>query len=281
MTEQLARAPEETVAFEPAKLREPGFWSRPETYLRPGVLFVFLLLWEGIVGLFSIPAYFLPAPSTVLSSLIGHLQTPTFWNNAGITLREIVIGYLIAVAIGLGVGALVSQSPLTERVILPYLVAFQTIPKVALAPILLVWFGFGIESKIVMVTLVAFFPILINVVEGLRSVESEKIEMLRSLGASRFQVFRKIRVPNAAPFIFAGLDLGIIFAVLGAVVAEFVGAQGGLGYQLLQYNYNFDVASMFAMLVVLSALGLTGHTIVRLFQRKFAFWAVGSSMPGA
>ncbi len=182
-------------------------------------------------------------------------------------------GYVIAVFLAFGLGIAISQVRLVEKALLPYIVAFQTVPKIALAPLFLVWFGFGIASKIAIAALVAFFPILINVIEGLKSIDSEKIEMLRSLGASKSQIFRMLRFPNALPFIFAGLDLGIIFAIIGAVVGEFIGARAGLGYQLLQFNYDFNIAGLFATLIVLSAIGLIGHAIVRFFQRRYVFWA--------
>lgn len=247
--------------------------EKPEYVLVPLIFIVGVSLWEFLTVALKVPAYILPPPSKIISALIGHVQTSTFWENFGVTLQEIGIGYAIAVAIAFTLGILISQVRIIEKAILPYVVAFETIPKIALAPLFLIWFGFGLLSKIVMTAFIAFFPILINVIEGLRSVDEDKLEMMRSLGASKYQIFLKLRLPNAAPFIFAGLDLGIIFAVIGAVVGEFVGAKAGLGYQMLQYNYDFNVASMFAMLIVLSLLGITGHTLIRLLKRKFAFWA--------
>ncbi|MFS0894963.1 ABC transporter permease [Microbacterium sp. 179-I 3D3 NHS] len=250
--------------------------EKPEYVLVPLIFIVGVALWEGLTALLKVPAYILPPPSAIVRALIGHVQTNTFWENLGVTLQEIGIGYLIAVIIAFALGILISQVRIIEKAILPYVVAFETIPKIALAPLFLIWFGFGLLSKIVMTAFISFFPILINVIEGLRSVDQDKLEMMRSLGASKYQIFLKLRLPNAAPFIFAGLDLGIIFAVIGAVVGEFVGAKAGLGYQMLQYNYDFNVASMFAMLIVLSLLGIIGHTIIRLLKRKFAFWAAPS-----
>ena len=253
---------------------------RPELVLIPTIFVIFVAAWELAVQVLQVPKYVLPTPSTVVSSLVQMVQTPSFWNNFSVTVQEIGLGFVCAVILAFVLGTLISQVPLLEKTLLPYLVAIQTIPKVALAPLFLIWFGFGLTSKVVMTTVIAFFPILINVIEGLRATDSDKIEMLRSVGATKYQIFRMVRLPNAAPFIYAGLDLGIIFAVIGAVVGEFVGAKAGLGYQMLQYNYDFNVASMFATLIVLSALGMTGHSIVRGLQRRFAFWALPDRTPG-
>jgi ABC-type nitrate/sulfonate/bicarbonate transport system, permease component len=261
----------------PEKERRAPFKQRlkekPEYVLVPLIFVVGVSMWEFLTAALKVPAYILPPPSKIVSALVGHVQTPTFWENLGVTLQEIAIGYVIAVVVAFALGILISQVRIIEKAVLPYIVAFETIPKIALAPLFLIWFGFGLLSKIVMTAFISFFPILINVIEGLRSVDADKLEMMRSLGATKYQIFLKLRLPNAAPFIFAGLDLGIIFAVIGAVVGEFVGAKAGLGYQMLQYNYDFNVASMFAMLIVLSLLGIIGHTIVRLLKRKFAFWS--------
>jgi NitT/TauT family transport system permease protein len=266
-------AEKETVAKPTLRAR---LKERPELILVPSIFVVGVGSWEGLTAALEVPKYILPPPSDIISALIGHVQTATFWENFGVTLQEIVIGYSIAVVVAFVLGILISQVRIVEKAVLPYIVAFETIPKIALAPLFLIWFGFGLLSKVVMTAFISFFPILINVIEGLRSVDEDKLEMMRSIGASKSQIFLKLRLPNAAPFIFAGLDLGIIFAVIGAVVGEFVGAKAGLGYQMLQYNYDFNVASMFAMLIVLSLLGITGHTIIRALKRKFAFWSTPS-----
>lgn len=247
--------------------------ERPEIYLVPTIFIAFTSFLEYGTASLDIPSYILPRPSAIVDSLMSFIGTPRFRTNLFVTLQEVTIGYAIAVLLAFGLGIAISQVRLVEKALLPYIVAFQTVPKIALAPLFLVWFGFGLASKIAIAALIAFFPILINVIEGLRSVDGEKIEMLRSLGASKAQIFRMLRFPNALPFIFAGLDLGIIFAIIGAIVGEFVGARAGLGYQLLQFNYDFNIAGLFATLIVLSALGLVGHAVVRFFQRRYVFWA--------
>lgn len=255
--------------------------ERPEILLVPAVFAVVMLGWEFLTGPLGIDEYTLPRPSQIFQSLTTQLADGQFWGHLWVTLQESLLGYLIGVSAAMVLGTLISQARLVERTLMPYFVAFQTVPKVALAPLFVVWFGFGITSKIVMAAVISFFPMLVNVVAGLRSADADRIQMLTVFGAGRFQVFRMVRLPTALPFIFAGLDIGIVFSILGAVVGEFIGAKEGLGYLLLQSNYNFDIAGMFAVLVVLSVIGLIAHFIIRFAQRRIAFWADESQVVGA
>jgi NitT/TauT family transport system permease protein len=247
--------------------------DRPELVLIPAVFVVVVLAWEYGTRLFDVPAYILPPPSDIVSSLTLQLQSPRYWTHITVTAQETLLGFALGCGSAFLLGVAVSQIRLVEKTIYPYVVAIQTVPKIALAPLFVVWFGFGMTSKVVVAALVCFFPMIVNVIEGLRSADQNQIEMMRSLDASKFQIFRKVQFPNALPFIFAGLDIGIIFAIIGAVVGEFVGARAGLGYLLLQYIYDFNTAGLFGVLVTLSAMGLLGHSIVRYLQRRFAFWS--------
>ncbi|WP_206079887.1 ABC transporter permease [Propioniciclava coleopterorum] len=261
--------------------RATALSTRPELALIPLTFIVATGLWELIVRVFGVPAFILPPPSAILEALIMQLQQPIFWRHLAVTTQETLIGFLIGVAVALVLGTAISQLRLLEKTIMPFVVAFQTIPKVALAPLFVVWFGFGMTSKIVMAAVISFFPMLVNVIEGLRSADPAQVEMLRSFGAKRGQIFRMVRVPNAMPFFMAGLDIGIVFAILGAVVGEFIGAQEGLGYLLLQTNYNFDIAGMFAVLIVLSAMGIIAHALLSFVRRKLAFWGPQEQVIGA
>ncbi|MFI0369224.1 ABC transporter permease [Actinomadura sp. 1N219] len=255
--------------------------ERPEIVLVPAVFAIVMLGWEFLATPLGIDEYTLPRPSQIYESLEGQLTDGQFWGHLWVTLQEALFGYAIGVCVAMLLGTLISQIRLVERTLMPYVVAFQTVPKVALAPLFVVWFGFGISSKIVMAAVISFFPMLVNVIEGLRSADADRIQMLTVFGAGRFQIFRMVRLPTAVPFIFAGLDIGIVFAILGAVVGEFIGAKEGLGYLLLQSNFNFDIAGMFAVLVVLSVLGLIAHFLIRLAQRRIAFWAEENRVIGA
>jgi NitT/TauT family transport system permease protein len=151
-------------------------------------------------------------------------------------------------------------------------VALQTLPKIAIAPLILVWVGLGIESKIIIAALVSFFPMLVNTIVGLKAASADKIELMHALTASRAKTFFLVRLPEALPYIFAGLQIGIVLAVLGAIVGEFVGAKAGLGYLIIQMNYTMDVAGMFAVLVILGVMGVALNVIVTMLRRRIIFW---------
>lgn len=268
----------------PAVVRRRRSWDpreRPQLVLVPAVFVVVVLFWEYAIGPLGVDEYILPKPSAIFDALLTQLRDDLFWGHLWVTSKEALFGFAIGVGTALLLGAFISQIKLVESTLMPYIVAFQTVPKVALAPLFVVWFGFGLTSKVVMAAVISFFPMLVNVIEGLRAADSERIAMLHVFGAGRMQVFRMVRLPSALPFIFAGLDIGIVFAILGAVVGEFIGAKEGLGYLLLQTNYNFDIAGMFAILVVLSVMGLLAHFVIRLVQRKVAFWAEDTKVIGA
>jgi NitT/TauT family transport system permease protein len=282
MTATDVERPAGSPAHSPKK--EPGRFDvreRPELLLVPAVFVVIVLAWEFLVPALGVDAYILPTPSSIVAAMAQQFSDPLFWGHFEVTVRESAIGFAIGVGSAVLLGTAISQVRLVEKTLMPYVVAFQTVPKVALAPLFVVWFGFGLTSKIVMAAVISFFPMLVNVIEGLRAAEADRIQMLKVFGASRMQIFRMVRLPSAMPFIFAGLDIGIVFAILGAVVGEFIGAQEGLGYLLLQTNYNFDIAGMFAILVVLSLMGLIAHALIRLVQKRVTFWADQSRVIGA
>ncbi|MEU5464202.1 ABC transporter permease [Streptomyces althioticus] len=277
---EAAPAAPATPAAKPARKRG-DLRDHPEWILVPAVFVTVVLLWEFLVPALGIDEYILPVPSQIVDALGTQLSDSMFWTHMKVTLLESLYGFVLGVGTALLLGTAISQVRLIEKTLMPYIVAFQTVPKVALAPLFVVWFGFGMTSKVVMAAVISFFPMLVNVVEGLRSADNDKVQMMTVFGASKFDIFRRVRLPSALPFIFAGLDIGIVFAILGAVVGEFIGAKEGLGYLLLQTNYNFDIAGMFAVLVVLSVLGLIAHFIIRTAQKRFAFWAEDNTVIGA
>ncbi|MGI4802282.1 MAG: ABC transporter permease [Janthinobacterium lividum] len=228
--------------------------------------------WEAAVQVFAIPKIVLPPPSAIVVSLWRELGSSEFHWNLLVTLWEIVAGFALGSLGGLVLGFAVALSPTVERLGYPYIVAFQTLPKVAVAPIIVIWFGYGLSSKIVITATIAFFPLLANTIMGLRAAPADQIEMLVSCTATRWQVFRMVRLMAALPYIFVGLDVAIVLSVIGAIVGEFVGAKAGLGFMLMQKNFNFDMAGTFAILVVLSLIGVVLHAIVQLVQRRVIFW---------
>lgn len=255
--------------------------DRPELVLFPVSLAVLLFSWEFLVGALDVPAFILPPPTEIFATLAEQLRSPIFYRNFRVTSFEILAGYALGASFAFVLAIGVVQSKIVEKTVFPYVVALQAVPKVALAPLFVIWFGFGLTSKVVIAALVSFFPILVNTIDGLRSANPDLLELLRSLGATKRQVFLKVQLPNAMPFIFAGLDIGIVFAVIGAVVGEFVGARAGLGFQMLQYIYNFNIAGLFAILIVLSGMGLFGHLTIRFLQRRFAGWANPANAVGS
>lgn len=241
--------------------------------ISPAILLALLVFWEAMVRTFEVPAIVFPPPTAVLASLWDGIVSGLFLPHFLVTLWEILSGFVAGSSVGIILGILIGQSVFLERVLYPYVVAFQTLPKVAVAPIIVIWFGYGLSSKIIITAAIAFFPVLANTIVGLRSVPREQIDMLRSFTAGEWQIFRMARLPLALPFIFVGLDIAIVLSVIGAIVGEFVGAKAGLGYLILQKNFTFDMAGVFAILIILSLIGVGLHLIVVFVQRKVLFWA--------
>ncbi|HEV8438159.1 MAG TPA: ABC transporter permease [Methylomirabilota bacterium] len=247
--------------------------TRPQLVLIPAVFVLFIGLWEWAVWQWSVPAYIAPAPSAVARSLGGGIRSGVYLDHFWVTLGEALAGFVIAAVTGIALGAIIAQFRLLERTVYPYLVALQTLPKIAIAPLIIVWAGFGLSSKVIIAALVAFFPVLVNVIVGLKTIDQSKLELMHSLRASRWQIFRLVTFPNALPFVFAGLDIAVVFSVLGAIVGEFVGAQRGLGNLILQFNVTLDIAGVFAVLILLAVLGIALHLIMQAIQRRVIFWA--------
>lgn len=231
-----------------------------------------LVLWHVLVALLEVPALIFPGPVSVVQALWTGLASGEIFSHGAVTLTEILAGFVIGSLLGLLLGAAIGQSALLEAVLYPYVVAFQTMPKVAIAPLFVLWFGFGVTSKIIITAAIVFFPVLANTIVGLRSAPRDQIDLLTAFTASQWHIFRMVRVPHALPYVFAGLDIGIVLAVIGAIVGEFVGAQAGLGYLILQRNFSMDAAGMFAILIVLSLIGIVLHGAMRFLARRVIFW---------
>ena len=243
------------------------------------VLFAVLLgLLEAAVRLFEIPNYILPAPSEIALALYAGFAGSLFSRGAyyvhiAITATEALAAFAIGSTVGIAVGALIVQFPLLRRIVLPYFIGLQSVPKVALAPLFVVWFGLGMSSKIVLGVLLTFFPLMINTAAGLASVERERIELMISLKATGWKTFRLVTLPSALPFIFAGLEMAAAYAVLGAVVGEFVGGTGGLGVLILNRNAALDIAGSLAALVLLAVMGIILQRAVAFARARVLFWA--------
>ncbi len=252
----------------------PGRIGRLATRVRGPVItaLIVLLLWEGLTRLFGVASYLLPPPSEVFAQYAT--RWPRILEGLRYTGVEIVLGYAIAVVTSLALAVAIAYSSFIERHIYPVIVTFTIIPKIAIAPLFIIWFGFGLMPKLLLVFLLSFFPMLVNDIAGFRSVNPEIMDFARSTGASGFKLFRKIRLPQALPSIFTGARVGAINATTGAVVGEFVASDKGLGYLLLEYNGNLDTAAMFATILVLCAIGVALYYAVEWLERVTIPWHV-------
>jgi NitT/TauT family transport system permease protein len=232
-------------------------------------------LWEGLIRAFSIPSVLLPSPLSALAALWRGLAAwgpASLWPHLWATLQEIVVGFAAGALLGLALGIVVALSPLAQRILRPYVLMFQAIPKVAIAPLFVVWLGFGIASKIALSVVVVFFPVFVNTVSGIRSVPAPLLDLMASLGATRRQTLTTAILPSALPFVFAGLEIAAVYSVIAAIVSEFVGGQRGLGVLLLQRNNTLDLAGVFAILLVLGVLGVGLSKLIEAARRRIVFW---------
>lgn len=246
------------------------------------LLVVLLGAWEAGTRGFQVPKHLLPPVSDIGIALWNGLYTSPmakdgFWYHGAITLSEIFLGFAVGSAMGLAIGILVSQLPRLEALLVPYMAALQSVPKVALAPIVVVWLGFGISSKVLIICMLTFFPVLVTSIAGFKAVDADRIDLLRSLCATRWQIFRYTKFPSALPYIFAGLSMAAAFSVVGAVVGEFVGAQAGLGVLILQTEAQADSAGSFAVMVVLSVIGIALTAALRRVQQRVLYWMPADS----
>ena len=252
----------------------PMPWYRTPAGIRAlsGAAFVaFLAAWWGFVKALRLSALVLPTPFEVWNALLEGLRGP-LWVHIGVTLQEILLGFLLGSLLGVGLGTVIAHSEVARRVLNPYLVATQAMPKLALAPIFVIWFGFGIAPKVVVAALICFFPLLENTITGLNTIEETKLELFRMLTASKWQTFYKLRVPNALPIIFAGLRVAIVLAVVGAIVGEYVGANRGLGALIIATQGSFDTPVMFSVFVVLTAVGTLLYKGMEVLERTLFGW---------
>ncbi|MCY4568822.1 MAG: ABC transporter permease [Candidatus Poribacteria bacterium] len=234
------------------------------------ILLIVLGIWEGVVHLFEMPRYILPAPSKIVVTLFAeHAQ---LLKHTLVTLQEMLLGFLLAVSIGVPLAVLMFEFPTLEKAFYPYVIGSQTVPVFAIAPLLVLWFGFGITSKVIMAALIVFFAIVLNTLDGLKSTDPDTVNLLRILRATRWQILWKVRIPSALPFIFSGAKIGISISTIGAVIGEWVGAKAGLGYLMLYANGTLQVSLVFAAILCLTLLGLGLFGLMTLLERYAMPW---------
>jgi putative hydroxymethylpyrimidine transport system permease protein len=229
--------------------------------------------WDLIADALSIEPFLVPAPSDVAESLWSDRELLA--DNAWVTIQEVVLGFAIAVGVGVAFAIVLHLSDVLRRAFYPLLMASQTVPVIAIAPILVVWLGFGIGPKLAIIALVCFFPITVNTLDGLRSVDPELPRMMRTLDASRAQILRRIELPSSLPFLFSGAKIAAVISVIGAVFGEWSGADEGLGHLILIAQGQVQTARVFAAVVVLSALAISLFGLLALLERRYGWWRPG------
>lgn len=237
------------------------------------LLVVILVLGEVVSRAGLVSPLILPAPSDVANALWAGIESGIYWEHLLSTLVGLAGGFVIAVVTGGVLGGLLASFPRLERVLFPFVIAFQSLPKIAIAPLVVLWVGFGASSKVVLVAVVCFFPVLINTLQGLRLRDRDRMELAVALGATKWQIFRYVRLPGSMPYVFAGLHVAVILALLAAIVAEFVGSRSGLGVLLEQQRAAFNTPGVFAILLILMVLGLLINQTMKALEKRVTFWS--------
>jgi NitT/TauT family transport system permease protein len=269
---------EETVAREEKAGDTPRRW--PAIPIAPlAALVIFAVLWEAAVQLRLVNPIIVPPLSAISADFVQLLQEPAFPRSLMTTFVEMLVGFAIGVSVGLTIGILGHASRWFRVSVLPYVVMLQSMPRVALAPLFLIWLGFGLESKIAIAAAVCFFPVAMNTVVGLESADEDQTLVIRSLGASHVDRLRLLTIPSAAPYIFAGVKTAIALALSGAIVAEFISSSAGLGFMIASATFLVDVPRVFSILLVLALMGGGMYWIVDRIDRHLVFWRTAARNP--
>lgn len=235
---------------------------------------VALLSWQALVSVFQIDPIVLPGPIPVLNALWSQVQSPVVWAATWVTFQEAIIGFAVGAIAGIALAIALAESDTLYRLLNPYIVAFQAVPKVALTPLFIVWFGFGIWSKVVLIAAFVFFPVMVNMYAGLRSTTDEEEELMRVSHASRWQRLRHLRLYKSLPFLFAAFEASFVLCLTGAVFAELLGSgtSVGLGTMLQMYTARLDIAGMFGVITLLAIFGVLLDVIVKVAARYYLRW---------
>lgn len=251
------------------------------TEVLPPVLTIalILLLWQYGAWMLNLPSYLVPTPLDVGAALNRGLVGGSLWPHIAATVQAMLGGFFLGCPLGIIAASLLAESRMLERCFYPVFVALQSIPKVALAPIIIVWVGFGISSKVILVALMCFFPTFINTFSGLKSYNADLADMFKVFGASRWRTFFRIKLPSATRHIFAGLQISAVMAMLGTVLSEMIAAQRGLGYVIQNSSLTFDIPMMFACAAILAVIGVAVTRGFLVLQRELVFWERDAEIP--
>lgn len=231
-----------------------------------------LLTWEFLPKALNLKATIFPPLSDVFAKFQDPYTVESMWGHFQVTMYEALVGLGIGIVAGVGMGFILAEWNVARKALYPFIVAFQSMPKVALAPLFIIWFGFGYTPKILVVVMLVFFPMLVNTMNGILQTDKSRLDLFHSLSASKWQIWSRLLLPSALPSIFAGLEVAVVNAFIGAITGEFVGASAGLGVMLQQFKTNYDTAGVFAILVVLALVGIALNQLVRFLRRKLVFW---------
>ncbi len=269
MKQQDAQA---AAAQAPVRKKGRALRSRLTLITTPAILVLFFLVWKAYVVWSGVSPFVLPAPEKVLAALGQDLTNPVTFSHLLTTLHEIIVGFALAVVIGMLVALILYKIPVMEQVLNPFIVALQVVPKVALIPLFVVWFGFGSTSKVIVAAVLAFFPIFMNTLLGFKSIAIGHREVMETSNGTNLQSFMKLELPSALPYTLAGMEMGIVFATIGAVVGEFLGGNAGLGYLTISRLNSFQIEGLFSAIVLLTALGFVLYSIVVMIKRLAIPW---------
>ncbi|HEX7919875.1 MAG TPA: ABC transporter permease [Bradyrhizobium sp.] len=228
--------------------------------------------WELAVRLLGIPSFVLPPPSAVAAGLWRGFSSGLYLQHIAVTLFEVLLGFALGCSLGFVLGVAVALNRHVAYFLYPYIVMFLSMPKVALAPLIVLWFGLGMTSKIVTAALVSFFPLMVNTIAGLNAADGDRVDLIRSLGGTERQIFTMLRLPTALPMVIAGLEIAITLSLIGTVVAEFLGAEQGLGMLMQSMNFSMDIAGSFSVLIVLAIVGLVLNQALLAVRHRVLFW---------
>jgi NitT/TauT family transport system permease protein len=245
----------------------------------PALLIAFLLVWQLYVTEANVSPFILPGPLRVIGALGELLSRVSTWRHAWVTIQQTTLGFLAACVLGVGLGVLVGKTPWLERTLNPFVIASQVVPKVALAPLFVVWFGFGDASKVIIAAVLAFFPIFTNAVLGVKSIDLGHGDVMTSLNASAWARFRRLDLPSAAPYLLTGMEVGIVLAIIGCVVAQFIGGNDGLGYLLIDTMNAYQTDLLFAVIVLLTVIGFLFYLAIGALRRVLIPWHESAGQP--
>jgi NitT/TauT family transport system permease protein len=235
-----------------------------------GLALAILLVWQAVSSVFNIPVFALPSPSAIGAVLV--LQQPALLQATLITGEEVAAGFVLSAGVGIAVALVIARFSLFGRALYPLVVLFQTVPKVALAPLFILWFGFNLFPKILLIVTIAFFPVALNMLAGLQSADTNLVALFHSVGAGKNEILYRVQIPHALPQLMAGLKIAITLSVIGAIVGEFAGASAGLGYVIEFASTQLETPLVFAALVEVSVLGVVFYYAVEFIERRYVFW---------